>query len=443
MNHVIRGKKTITKHTKGNVHGYSKYKPSGVEWLGEVPEHWTIKKLKYCFFLITKKAESEDNPVALENIEGWTGRFIETESEFEGDGIAFYPDDVLFGKLRPYLAKVYMAEKSGVCIGDIFVLRPAAQLFSKYAANALRSENYIKIIDGSTYGSKMPRASWEFMGGLPFSLPPLPEQQAIAAFLDRETGRIDTLINKKKKLVELLKEKRTALISHAVTKGLDASVKMKPSGVEWLGDVPEHWEVSRFRRLVQSIRNGTSSTQVDENEGMLSVTRIETISKGEIDFDKVGFVEPFKGSENYCLKKGDLLLSHINSLSMIGNCAIYNSALPLYSGMNLLRIIPRDSSDSKWLWYFVISDGFKKILSSWAKPAINQASLTTSQIREMNIAVPPFPEQQAIASFLDRETAKISTLVSKVEMAIEKLKEYRTALISAAVTGKIDLREAV
>lgn len=199
-----------------------KLKSSGVEWLGDVPEHWGVKRLKYCVSLVTTKAGSSgSNPIALENIESWTGRFLETESEFEGEGIRFQKDDVLFGKLRPYLAKVYLAEKNGESVGDIFVLRPAKETASKYVSNVLRTDNYIEIIDGSTYGSKMPRASWEFMGCLPFLLPPLPEQQAIAEFLDRETAKIDALSAKVTTVIERLKEYRTALISSAVTGKID------------------------------------------------------------------------------------------------------------------------------------------------------------------------------------------------------------------------------
>ena len=198
-----------------------KLKPSGVEWLGDLPEHWGVKKLKYCLSLKTKKAITGNNPIALENIEGWTGRFIQTESEFEGEGIAFKSRDILFGKLRPYLAKVYLAEKAGESIGDIFVLEPTSQVVPRFGAECLRTENYIEIIDGSTYGSKMPRVSWEFMGSLPLPLPPLPEQQAIGAFLDRETAKIDALSAKVTAVIERLKEYRTALISSAVTGKID------------------------------------------------------------------------------------------------------------------------------------------------------------------------------------------------------------------------------
>jgi len=200
---------------------YPKYKQSGVEWLGEVPEHWEVKKLKHSCQILTQKTDAHENPVALENIESWTGRYIETETEFEGEGIAFRKDDIIFGKLRPYLAKVLKAFGSGEAVGDFFVLRHLNHAMPDYLTYALRTESFIDIIDGSTFGSKMPRASWEFMGSVLVPLPPLSEQLSIAAYLDRETSRIDTLIEKVEKAIAALKEHRTALISAAVTGKID------------------------------------------------------------------------------------------------------------------------------------------------------------------------------------------------------------------------------
>ncbi|MGE5340001.1 MAG: restriction endonuclease subunit S [Candidatus Omnitrophota bacterium] len=200
---------------------YPKYKTNGVKWLNEVPDHWEIKRLKYNFLLLTNKIESPKNPIALENIESWTGRFLETETEFNGDGVAFVKDDILFGKLRPYLAKVLKAINSGEAVGDFFVLRPKKTIGPEFAAYYLRSENFINVITGATFGSKMPRVSWEFMADLSTPLPPLPEQQNIAAYLDRETAKIDALINKVETAIEKLKEYRTSLISATVTGKID------------------------------------------------------------------------------------------------------------------------------------------------------------------------------------------------------------------------------
>jgi type I restriction enzyme S subunit len=206
--------------TKG-LNPSAKMKPSGVEWLGDVPEHWEVRRLKHNLQLLTGKTDKRDNPVALENIEGWTGRFISTETEFQGEGVAFDAGDILFGKLRPYLAKAYRAESSGEAVGDFHVLRPVATINSRFAQYQILNREFIAIVDGSTFGSKMPRASWEFVGGMQVTAPPLAEQTAIAAFLDQETARFDTLTAEAQRAIDLLQERRTALISAAVTGQID------------------------------------------------------------------------------------------------------------------------------------------------------------------------------------------------------------------------------
>lgn len=223
---------------------YPAYKDSEVEWLGEVPEHWKVSPLKWLAEQVTDKATASDFQVGLENIEGWTGRFIETDTEFAGDGIAFRSKDILFGKLRPYLAKVWLAGRSGQAVGDFFVLRPRA-VNSEFLHKYILAPTVIETLNASTIGAKMPRVGWEDMAALAVALPAYKEQTQIARFLDHETARIDALIEEQQRLIELLKEKRQALISHAVTKGLDPTVPMKDSGVDWLGEVPAHWELTR------------------------------------------------------------------------------------------------------------------------------------------------------------------------------------------------------
>lgn len=425
---------------------YPKYKPSGVEWLdGDgstsspqgVPEHWKLKRLKHCFFLKTEKAVTDENPIALENIESWTGRFIETESAFEGDGISFTSGDILFGKLRPYLAKVYLAEKTGESIGDIFVLRPNSQIISKYAAACLRTDNYIKIIDGSTYGSKMPRASWEFMGSLPFLIPTPPEQNAIADFLDRETGRIDALIGKKERLIELLKEKRTALISHAVTKGLNPDVKMKPSGVEWLGDVPEHWAVKKLKYLASTITGFAFSSDDYVDDGIPLIRIGDILANGEIDTENAKKLpEDYLPSYNFVkIVKSDILMAMTGAT--IGKAGQYTSAEPGLLNQRVCKFLPI-SIEQRFMWYVLKSDLYSEHIKLTGFGGA-QPNISDSQLIDFKITFPPYHEQKAIADILDIETSKIDALVAKVETAIEKLKEYRTALISAAVTGKMDV----
>ena len=200
---------------------YPAYKDSGVEWLGEVPEGWVVLPMKRISRLCTERSESRSFQVGLEQIESWSGRFIEGDVDFEGGGIAFQPGDILFGKLRPYLAKVWLADRTGEAVGDFHVIRVQPPNVPEFVHRILLSRDVISLIDGSTYGAKMPRASWEFIGALPTPVPQSDEQTAIAAYLDHETAKIDALIAKTEKAIELAQERRSALISAAVTGKID------------------------------------------------------------------------------------------------------------------------------------------------------------------------------------------------------------------------------
>jgi type I restriction enzyme S subunit len=194
---------------------------SGVSWLGSVPDHWNVLPLKRHCRLLTNKTDRRLFPVALENIESWTGRYVPSDSEFEGEGIAFEKGDILFGKLRPYLAKAWVAPQSGEAIGDFLVIRPDNRAVSRFTAYQILSREFISIVDGATFGTKMPRASWEIVGAMSLPLPSPAEQSAIVIFLDRETAKIDALIFEANQTIALLQERRSALISAAVTGKID------------------------------------------------------------------------------------------------------------------------------------------------------------------------------------------------------------------------------
>jgi len=203
----------VTKGINPNV----KMKDSGIEWLGEIPDHWEVKKLKYVVKLITEKNGEDLQKVGLENIESNSGRFIETNSEFKGEGVKFKIGDILYSKLRPYLAKVLLSNFEGAAVGDFFVLRPNGNYFSDFIKYRLLSSSFTEISNSSTYGAKMPRVSWVFMAHLFFAIPNNEEQNTIVKHIETETTRINTIIDKTKKLIELLKEYKTALISEVVT----------------------------------------------------------------------------------------------------------------------------------------------------------------------------------------------------------------------------------
>jgi type I restriction enzyme S subunit len=212
--------------------------------------------------------------------------------------------------------------------------------------------------------------------------------------------------------------------------------EMKDSGVEWIGNIPKDWNIGAFKYLIDSIGNGTSATQIDSNTNY-KVTRIETISAGVIDYNKVGNVEYFKGIENYKLNKGDILLSNINSLSMVGNCAIYNAEEEIYSGMNLLRITSKDNIKNEWMYYLIKSYYFNQSIKLVCKHAINQVSVPTGKIKDIRVPLISMMEQEKISNFLEEKTSRFNNIISKKEALIQTLEEAEKSLISEVVTGKV------
>ncbi|OOX89374.1 restriction endonuclease subunit S [Campylobacter coli] len=208
---------TITKGLDKNVN----FKDSSIEWLGEIPQHWNILKLKHIASLRNQKSNNIDFRIGLENIESKTGKFIpSSEVVFEEDGIGFKKGDILFGKLRPYLAKVFLTDRDGICVSEFLVLKIKSES-NKFIKFLMLSSLFIDIVDSSTYGTKMPRANWEFIGNLKIPLPPLKEQEQIANFLDEKCEKIDLLIEKTKKQIKLIKEYKTTLINQAVCGRID------------------------------------------------------------------------------------------------------------------------------------------------------------------------------------------------------------------------------
>jgi len=424
---------------------YPAYRPSGIDWLGDLPEHWDVRRLKFIAKTIMGQSPSSDDYTVDED----ALPFLQGNAEFGpvNPSARYYCDAAtkqapvgsLLISVRAPVGAVNIADQPygigrGLCavVPDSLLLLPS---FTWYALPVTRNELW-SIATGSTYEA----VSANEVAAMSMPLPPLDEQQNIARFLDEQTKKIDDLIEAKRDLLALLKEKRKSVITHAVKRGLNSDVTLKPSGVEWLGDVPEHWRIVLLRRLISEMRNGTSTNQDVESEHSVPVTRIETISNGFINFAKVGYVEYDKALEPYRLQRGDILMSHINSLQMIGNCAFYDSDKVLFNGMNVLRIQPQSNVHSEWLWQTLASNLYRQAIRSIAKPAINQASVTTTQIKQLQIPLPPHDEQRAIAQFLREHTTKIDVVINEASAAITQLTDYRTALISAAVTGKIDLR---
>lgn len=418
---------------------YPNYKPSGVEWLGDVPEGWEVKRLKHNASLLTQKTDRRDHPIGLENIESWSGRLVPTETAFEGDGIAFESGDILFGKLRPYLAKAYLAKSAGEAVGDFHVMRPSASMDGRFVQYQILNREFISIVDGSTFGSKMPRASWEFVGGMKVTRPPLAEQTAIAEFLDRETGKIDELVAEQRRLMELLKEKRQAVISHAVTQGLNPHSPMKPSGIEWLGDVPAGWEVGGMTKYLSSLVDyrGRTPTKVDEGVFLLTARNIRS---GKLDYITSQEFIPESEYEDVMRRGkpevGDVLFTTEAPLGQVANMDRTDVAL----AQRVLKFRGHPGIlDNYFLKYWLMGSFAQADMERLATGS-TALGLKGSKVVQLRLCLPPYNEQQEIVAYLDTELAKFDTLTAEAQRAIDLLQERRTALISAAVTGQIDVR---
>jgi len=428
---------------------YPAYKDSGVEWLGEIPADWEVKRLKFIAPIRISRLESkpaEGVYVGLENVESWTGRLLLDHQPENVDSVvaSFEAGDVLFGKLRPYLAKVARPDFTGVCTSEIVPLQPTAACTQNYLMYCLLNEPYIRWLDSLTYGTKMPRVSPEQLAVSFLPLPGLDEQHAIAAFLDRETAQIDALVAKKERLIELLQEQRTALITRAVTKGLDPDVPMKESGVEWLGAIPAHWESSRMWRIGSAISGGTPTK--DEPRywgGEIPWVSPKDMKRRFIDSSEDTITDQALAEAGLKLIRPPAVLIVVRGMILAHSfpVGVTRVSVTINQDMKALRL-RRDVAPWFVAWVF---EGVGKVLvaSVVEEAAHGTRAIRMDQWRSVTIPVPPESEQHAIAAFLDRETARIDVLIAKVRDAIERLKELRTALISAAVTGKIDVRQEV
>lgn len=413
---------------------YADYSPSDTDWFGDLPKHWDSKRLKYTCRRADQKVEAdEETPlpyVGLEHIESWTGRLRPLDSGLVPNGISsrFRAGDTLFGKLRPYLAKACNVDFDGLCSSELLVLRTTGYN-RRFLLYMLLTNGFIAIVDQSTYGAKMPRANWDYIGSCALPVPPTDEQLSIADFLDRETAKIDNLLGKKRQLIERLREKRSALITQAVTRGLPLDAartaglvpnpKLRPPGIQWLGDTPEHWSVMQLKRAV-TFQRGHDLPTDERQEGEIPVVSSAGVSS----------------KHNRAAAKGPGIVT--GRYGTIGQFYLVNDD---YWPLNTtLYSIDLHGNEPRFLRYML-----EKLSPLFLLNAVKSAvpGIDRNDVHPIQTAIPPLPEQVAIADYLDRETVYIDGMIGTVETAIERLEEYRAALITAAVTGKIDVRGSV
>ncbi|GLR50470.1 restriction endonuclease subunit S [Shinella yambaruensis] len=410
------------------------------DWAAKVPDGWGMDWLKWSVELSTKRpteSEQESLPyISNEDIASWTGQLlIEEPRPAEADSRVFQKDDVLFNKLRPYLAKVYHATFDGASSGELLCLRPSKVVEPRFLFYVLVSKGFIDAINSETFGSKMPRADWEIVGHQPLPLPPLETQQRIARFLDEKTARIDGLIEKKRALLDRLAEQRQALITRAVTKGLNPDAPMKSSGIDWLGDIPAHWEVLPLRRVLRSSTYGISASL--EPAGGVAVLRMGNLTEGEIDFGDLRFLDDV--DQNLMLEVGDVVFNRTNSLDLVGKAAIFRGGadFPVSLASYLVRFRFTERYLPEYSNFVMGTDGLLRLARTLALPSIGQANLNPSRYAQIEFPIPPVPEQAGIVSYLAEQIEKLRRVSERISQSLRQLTEYRAALITAAVTGQV------
>ena len=412
------------------------------------------KRLKFIAPLRNERTDASSDHadyLGLENIQSWTGKLLPstTSDTSEGDDSAsgtanvFYSGDVLFGKLRPYLAKALHAEKEGVCSTELLVLKPQPDIHPRFLLYSMLSPDFVEQVDASTFGAKMPRANWEFIGSMKLPIPDVETQSLIADYLDRETARIDALVAEKEKMLALLEEKRAALISRAVTRGLDPTAPLKPSGLDWLGDIPAHWEVWRLKYLAE-VRGGlTLGKKYSRNDLVeMAYLRVANVQDGYLKLDDMQTVEVTPDeSGNYLLQQGDVLMNEGGDIDKLGRGCVWREEIKPCLHQNHVFSVRPHLIDPEWLALWTSTLEAKRYFEQRAKRSTNLASISGTNIKELPVPMPSTDEQLRIKTHIEISTKKIAAIQSEMQQSIERLKERRAALITAAVTGQIPVEE--
>ena len=433
---------------------YSEYKDSGVEWLGEIPIHWDSKPLKFlctCNDQVISDSTGKDYELeyvdigSVSSLHGITKTENMIFSKSPSRARRLVQDgDVIISTVRTYLeaiAPIINPPTNMVVSTGFAVIRPLSHLNKKFAAYCLRASGFIKEVVAHSVGVSYPAINASDLIGIPIPSCALPEQSKIAEFLDHETAKIDNLIEKQKQLIELLKEKRQAVISHAVTKGLNPDVLMKDSGVEWLGEMPEHWDVTKLKYECSHIVDCPHSTPSYNDDGDFPAIRTADIFSGYLDLEKCRRVTKSVYDErNFRLipKAGDIIYSREGERFGIGAAIPENARVCLAQRVMLFRA---KSTAGYLMWALNSSSTYNQAQQDCIGSTSPHVNVDT--IKNFILAWPSKNERVEIASFINQISSSIELLTLHLTKKLELLKERRTALISAAVTGKIDVRDWV
>jgi type I restriction enzyme S subunit len=427
---------------------YDSYKNSGIEWIGEIPSHWEIVKVKYNFSFRTgftppsgKEEYHQDGKYIWINIGDLNEKIIVdsankiTDKAIEDYKPTVVPQGSLLYSFKLSVGKVAFVGKDCYTNEALFSIDPDGKNNLNFFYYSL-PEQIIKNANENIYGAKI--LNQELIKNAVLIIPSDKEQTAIATYLDCKTSEIDNLIANKKRLVELYEEEKTAIINQAVTKGIDANVKMKDSGIEWLGEVPEHWEVNRLKYLGKFI-NGFSFKSTDFIQSGIRVLKISNIQNMHINWSDESFIdESYYGIyKDFRVLKNDIVFALTRPIISTGiKVALIDSDEKIL--INQRNSIYRPISiNVKWIYYLLLSSNFIQEFDSKIDKTGQQPNISSFDIGEITVPITIEEEQSLIIRHIETECNRIDAKIAKTKKLIDLLTEYRTALISEVVTGKI------
>ena len=441
---------------------YPSYKKSGVEWLGDVPEHWESNRLKK--YLIERN--EKNSPIKTDNLLSVTMyQGVIPVSEKQGNGgnkpkenlehyKISYPNDIVLNSMNVIVGSVGLNKYTGLISPAYYALynrnkNNNIKFFSYIFHNPFFQKGLFGLGNGIMYKESEDgklntirlKIPMEKLNQVVLPCPSISEQNQIVAFLDTETARIDNLVAKQEKLIELLEEQRKSIISHAVTKGLNPNAPMKDSGVEWLGEVPNDWNFSRLDAVSKIVRGNSAFSKMDllESGKYVALQYGKTYKVNEINESFGSYVNQEFFKKSQITEFGDIILiSTSETLEDLGHSCFYaRHDVGLIGGEQFL-LKPKNQNFGKYIYY--ATKAFSSYLQRYAT-GLKVFRFNLDDLKKIYIPDISLVEQQKIAEFLDKETARIDISVLKQKSLIEKLKEYRASIISHAVTGKIDVRE--
>lgn len=416
---------------------YESYKPSDIDWVGEIPSHWETVQPKYKLNRVTRSIDDEDEVITCFRDGVVTLRKNRREDGFtnsvkEHGYQQIHPGDLVVHEMDGFAGAIGISDSKGKSTPVYTVVEPDDRTDLKYISYLLREMSQTGKIESlaRSIRERTTDFRWNMWSVIHFPFPPIEEQKLISRYLDKKTSQIDSLVEKIQKKIDLLKEQRTSLINHYVTKGLDSNVEMKDSGIEWIGEIPKHWEVTKYKYEI-TIQNGYPlKSELFDNDVGFPIIRIRDVTSGQIETYYTGEIV-----ETHVVRNGDLLIGMDGDFNIrwwTGPESLLNQ--------RVCRIFEEDHYNRRYL-YYLLPYQLKVINDLTYYTTVKH--LSSFDILGTLTILPSLSEQEAISKHLDGFTSKLDILVEKHQFKILKLKEYRQSLISSVVTGKVRVTEGM